>query len=124
MRTIVLGSLVLVFTTRVLLLTDFLPKKLEFTGKEQKYKALAEKIGKTPVLFTGSFQSTSLYNYFTGNESSTLGSLNVKKTQFDIWKREQNYFGKRVFVEKPNTPRSQKIIDENINGLYIKVTDQ
>ena len=27
-------------------------QKLEFTGKEQKYKALAEKIGKTPVLFT------------------------------------------------------------------------
>ena len=122
-RTIVLGSLVLVFTTRVLLLTDLLPKKLEFTGKEQKYKALAEKIGKTPVLFTGSFQSTSLYNYFTGNESSTLGSLNVKKTQFDIWQREQNYFGKRVFVEKPNTPRSQKIIDENninFNGFYVE----
>mgnify|MGYP000001544713 FL=1 len=122
-RTIVLGSLVLVFTTRVLLLTDLLPKKLEFTGKEQKYKALAEKIGKTPVLFTGSFQSTSLYNYFTGNESSTLGSLNVKKTQFDIWQREQNYFGKRVFIEKPNTPRSQKIIDENninFNGFYVE----
>ena len=100
-----------------------LPKKLELTGKEQKYKALAEKIGKTPVLFTGSFQSTSLYNYFTGNESSTLGSLNVKKTQFDIWQREQNYFGKRVFVEKPNTPRSQKIIDENninFNGFYVE----
>ena len=122
-RTIVFGSLVLVFTTRVLLLTDLLPKKLEFTGKEQKYKALAEKIGKTRVLFTGSFQSTSLYNYFTGNESSTLGSLNVKKTQFDIWQREQNYFGKRVFVEKPNTPRSQKIIDENninFNGFYVE----
>lgn len=122
-RTIVLGSLVLVFTTRVLLLTDILPKKLEFTGKKQKYKTLAEKIGKTPVLFTGSFQSTSLYNYFTGNESSTLGSLNVKKTQFDIWQREQNYFGKRVFVEKPNTPRSQKIIDENninFNGFYVE----
>lgn len=122
-RTIVLGSLVLVFTTRVLLLTDLLPKKLEFTGKEQKYKALAEKIGEIPVLFTGSFQSTSLYNYFTGNESSTLGSLNVKKTQFDIWQREQNYFGKRVFVEKPNTPRSQKVIDENninFNGFYVE----
>lgn len=122
-HTIVLGSLVLVFTTRVLLLTDVLPKKLEFTGKEKKYKALAEKIGETPVLFTGSFQSTSLYNYFTGNESSTLGSLNVKKTQFDIWQREQNYFGKRVFVEKPNTPRSQKIIDENninFNGFYVE----
>lgn len=122
-RTTVFGSLVLVFTTRVLLLTDLLPKKLEFTGKEQKYKALTEKIGKTPVLFTGSFQSTSLYNYFTGNESSTLGSLNVKKTQFDIWQREQNYFGKRVFIEKPNTPRSQKIIDENninFNGFYVE----
>ncbi len=47
----------------------------------------------------------------------------MKKTQFDIWQREQNYFGKRVFVEKPNTPRSQKIIDENninFNGFYVE----
>ena len=94
MCTIVLGSLVLVFTTRVLLLTDLLPKKLEFTGKEQKYKALVEKIGK--LLFYLLVHSNDfIVQLFTGNESSTLGSLNVKK-QFDIWQREQNYFGKRV----------------------------
>ena len=29
-----------------------------------------------------------------------LGSLNVKKHTIDIWQRRQNYFGKRVFVEK------------------------
>ena len=54
-------------------------QKLEFTGKEQKYKALAEKKRKTSCFIYRFIQSTSLYNYFTGNESSTLGFLNVKK---------------------------------------------
>ena len=122
-RTYVLGSIFLVFLARVVILTNLLPKTLEFTGKKQKYEALAKKIGKTPVLFTGSFQSTSLYNYFTGNESSTLGSLNVKKTQFDIWQREQNYFGKRVFVEKPESPKAIKLLDKeqiSFNGFYVE----
>lgn len=119
----VLGSLLLVFIARILILLPIFSDTFKFSGKEEKYVALQKKIGNVPVIFTGSFQPPSLYNYFTGNEATTLGSLNVRKTQYDIWQREQDYFGKKVFVEKKDTRKSVDVVAEEdycFTGFFLE----
>ncbi len=56
-----------------------------------------------PVLFTGSFQTPSLYWFNKGNETTALSSVYNRRTQFDIWQFDRKYHGKPVCVlEQPN----------------------
>ena len=100
-------SLLLIVVARVMLLTDLLPDRLAFHGKEDKYKALEQVAGKAPVIFTGSIQMPSLYRYFTGGESHLASSLTTRRTQFDLWKFDEAMIGQQVFVLGKMPGRSQ-----------------
>ena len=91
-------SLLLILLARLLVMTDLLPARLGFHGKEAKYVALKNIAGDHPVVFTGSFQNPSLYRYFTGGDAQVISSLYTRKTQFDVWKLDEAMHNKTVFV--------------------------
>lgn len=100
-------SLFLILFARVVLLTDWLPDRLGFHSKEDKYLALEQVAGTAPVVFTGSFQAPSLYRYFTEGESHLASSLSTRRTQYDLWKFDETMFRKQVFVLGSMPGRSQ-----------------
>jgi hypothetical protein len=91
-------SIALVFLARILLVTDLLPRRLDFYGKETWYKAIENIAGERPVIFTGSFQNPSNYHFFTGKEATVLSAVNSRRTQFDILQKELDYQGKPALV--------------------------
>ncbi|WP_163629560.1 glycosyltransferase family 39 protein [Paludibacter sp. 221] len=91
-------SILLIFIVRIILVTDLLPERLGFHGKEKRALAIEQVSGELPVVFTGSFQLPSTFQYFTGNEALLLSGVNSRQTQFDIWQQELKYQGKPVFI--------------------------
>jgi 4-amino-4-deoxy-L-arabinose transferase-like glycosyltransferase len=75
-RRIIMPSLVLVITCRLLLMTNNdITRLIAYNGKKEKYKFI-EKVAKDlPVVFIGSYQAPSLYHFFTGKEGIVLSSL-------------------------------------------------
>ena len=95
----ILPSILLIFCTRIALITDLLPDQLDFYGKKEKNVAIQTVAGRMPVVFADeSYQNPSSYRYFTGNESFVLSSLRSRLTQFDIWQRELAFQGQPVFI--------------------------
>lgn len=98
-RKFILPSLFILFIIRILLISNLqFVAELGFNGKEERYEYIKLKSGNLPVAFLGSFQGPSLYNYFTGEETFLISSLNTRQTQYDIWKNEMNYQNKKVFI--------------------------
>lgn len=115
------SSLILILLIRIFLMTNILPAKLEFSGKQAKYEAI-EKIAKsTPVIFTGSFQNSSLYHFFTKENTTVISSLYSRQTQFDIWQKDRQLQGKRVFLvgEYGNQTKEYRINNQVIKGFFI-----
>lgn len=97
---VILPSLVLVLTFRILLLTP-LADRFGYHGKEPYYRAIEEMAGDCPMVCRGSFQQPALYHYFTGKESTTLKCYYDRKTQYDLWQFDTAWIGKPVFVCGP-----------------------
>jgi len=95
----ILPSIILVFLTRIVFVTDWLPEHLDFYGKKEKSEAIRSVVGALPVVFADeSFQNPSTYRYFTGQESFVLSSIKSRRTQFDLWQNELAYQGQPVFI--------------------------
>jgi hypothetical protein len=107
-KNIIAPSLLLLLVVRVLLVTDILPQKFGFSGKAEKSEAIASVADNLPVVFTGSFQNPSNYNFFTGKEAVVLSGANSRATQFDIWQKELEYQNKPVFICREIEGRSQE----------------
>jgi hypothetical protein len=122
-RKFVLPSLVILFVIRILLISN-LPfvAELGFNGKEERYEFIELKSDDLPVVFLGSFQGPSLYNYFTGKESFVLSTLNSRLTQFDIWEKEKNFQNKPVFLAGYETTGS-RVFEEGKFKLTGYATD-
>lgn len=120
-RKFVTLSLILVFAMRILLVTELLPSSTELWGKEKKYKAIGKIAGDKPVIFGGSFQEPSLYNFFTGKPASVISSINIRQTQFNIWKFDHKWAGKIVFVPILFEGKSQKfrVDNQEIIGFFV-----
>jgi hypothetical protein len=109
----ILPSIALVYLARILLVADVLPKRLDFYGKDKRYRAIETVAGEMPVIFTGSFQNPSNYHFFTGKESTVLSAVNTRRTQFDILQKELDYQGKPALVCAAIPGKSQEYnIDE------------
>jgi hypothetical protein len=100
-------SILLLLLTRVLLITDWLPASLSFSGKEEASRRIERIAGDRPVVFTGSFQNPSNYHFHTKKESFTLSSATGRRTQYDLWEKELSFEGQPVFVCQENSVRSQ-----------------
>lgn len=108
-RKFILPSLVLIFLARIVLVTNLLPERFGFNGKEAEYIAAGKIAGDLPVVYSGSFQGASLYHFFTGKPSFVLSSVTRRKTQFDFWQLECEYQNKPVVILNGNMPGHQEI---------------
>ncbi len=115
---VILPSLLLVLTLRILLLTP-LADRFGYHGKEPHYRAIEQVAGDRPVVSRGSFQQPALYHYFTGKESSTLQCYYDRMTQYDLWQFDKEWIGKPVFVCSPVNGRSEtyQVGDVEIEGF-------
>ena len=104
----VVYSLLLLLAARILLVSPLLPDNTDFSGKEKRMQAIASVASNCPVVFTGSFQNPSVYSFFTGKESTVISSLQSRQTQFDLWRKDLDMKGKRVFVAMEATGLSKK----------------
>lgn len=109
----ILPSLILVVCVRIVFITDWLPERLDFYGKKDKSNAIETIAGNLPVIFTGSFQNPSNYQFFTGKESFVLSAVDSRRTQYDIWQKELDYQGKPVFICQYKDGKSKEY---QING--------
>ena len=71
---------------------------LNVLGDREKFAVIHEYCGHTPVLFVGSFQDPSLYHFYTGEKTSSIGPCYIRRTQFDIWQFDKEFQGKPAYV--------------------------
>jgi len=103
----ILPSFVLILLVRILLFTNLsLMNKLGMNGKREKYEFIESVSKELPVAFLSSFQSPSMFSYFTGKEAFPVSTLNTRQTQYDIWQFEKNYLNKPVFIVNSHSSRS------------------
>ncbi len=106
-RRIILPSIALVIAGRILLMSsNDISRLTGYSGKKEKYKFIETVAKDLPVVFLGSYQSPSLYHFFTGKEGIVLSSLFSRQTQFDIWQFEKKYHNKTVFISSVTDKRS------------------
>jgi hypothetical protein len=118
-----LPSILLLFTARIMLVSDLsFVKNLGFNGKEAKFKYIESVAKDLPVVFPGSFQRPSLYSFFTGREGMAINILSSRKTEFDIWQFEKKYNNKPAFVCGVAKGRS-RLYEENGIRFYGYATD-
>jgi hypothetical protein len=98
-RLVLLPSLLIIFLIRVLLVLNLQEgQSLGFSGKKGKFIFIESIAKDLPVVFQGSFQSPSLYAFFTGKEGIAISSLYSRKTEFDIWQLEKKYHNRPAFI--------------------------
>ena len=71
---------------------------LNVLGDRKKFAVIHEYCGHTPVVFVGSFQDPSLYQFYTGEKTSLIGPCYIRRTQFDIWQFDKEFQGKPAYV--------------------------
>jgi 4-amino-4-deoxy-L-arabinose transferase-like glycosyltransferase len=99
LRKTALPTVFILLIGRVLFLTDLpFAVRLGFAGKEDEIRNIEAEAKDLPVLFSGTYQYSSLYMFFTGKEAFTISSLYSRLTQFDIWQPERKYNNRKVFV--------------------------
>lgn len=113
----VFGSLALLLIARTLLIAGLMPEKTQLSGKEKKFLAIQKVARNKPVIFTGSYQNPSLYSFFTGNPSTVKSSLYSRKTQFDLWKFDEQWVGKPVFI---STSLDSISVKTNVDGQMVE----
>lgn len=120
-RKFVGASLILILLARILLMTDLLPSKLELCGKRERIEFIEKIAQGSPVVFTGSFQAASLYHFFTGKPTSSIGNLFSRQTQFDIWRNDRQFSGKRVFLvcDWGHLTKEYKFNNGVVKGFFI-----
>ena len=113
-------TLVLLLAVRILLVSPWLPDNTDFSGKEKRNLAIESIAGDCPVVFTGSFQNPSVYSFFTGQDATVISSLQSRQTQFDLWRKELQMKGKRVFVAVEANGLSKKytIHGQEFEGFF------
>lgn len=114
----VLGSLVLILLARIALFYPPLALKFGF-NEEDKFTAIESVAGDMPVIFSSSFQTPSLYTFFTDKPSTTISSIYNRRTQFDVWQFEREFEGKPVFIcaEVEGLSRKYDVNGQNFDGF-------
>jgi hypothetical protein len=97
-------TLLLILMIRILLVVDYLPEKYSRALKLDLYgwKEFSEKVSKIaqdrPVVFIGSYQNPSTYNFYTGKEAFSFNNALYRSNQYDIEGIEKQLQGKEALV--------------------------
>lgn len=108
-------TLVILLIGRVLIAENkYVANICGFEKKWPRGQLISKAAGNLPVLFHGSFQEASKYQYFTSKNAFTLSSMEGRYTQFDIWQLEKLYHNKPVFICDSVFGHSKKISNGEI----------
>lgn len=95
-------SLALILTIRVYFIHDFLPgynfSTFQVHGQRKWVEALHDKAGDRPVVFTNSYQKSSVYSFYSGEMSVSHNNTMGRPNQFSLWPIEMNLQGKDVLL--------------------------
>lgn len=100
LRLIALVSLLLIIAGRLYLAVDIGPDnstKGRFHNNKTVAKALAEKTGDRPVIFSNSYQRASLFWFYSGKPSHSHNPYWDRRNNYDFWPTESNLLGKKIF---------------------------
>lgn len=100
LRLIALASLLLIIAGRLYLAVDIGPDnstKGRFHNNKVVAKALAEKTGDLPVVFSNSYQRASLFWFYSGKPSHSHNPYWDRRNNYDFWPTESNLIGKSIF---------------------------
>jgi hypothetical protein len=112
---IVFPTLFLLLVFRIFLATNLpLVISLDINGKEEKFKSIDSVANNMPVVFSSSYQSPSLFTFFTGKVSFPVSCLDTRQTQYDIWQLEKNWQHKPAFIATTREGRSKVFEKEKI----------
>lgn len=118
-------TLFLIMLARVVLAIPIPFLDLPFYGHREWATALQHIAGDRPVVFMDSYQKPSLYSFYTGKPASTLNSMDYRKNQFDIWKKEIAFHNQTcVLVSTPEDPYAQAYQLPSGQTIYLHVTRQ
>jgi len=107
-RRIILPSILLVLAGRIVLINNNdISRLVGYNGKKEKYEFIESVAKDLPVVFVGSYQPPSLYQFFTGREAIVLSSPYSRLTQFDVWQFEKQWHNKPVFVSSVTDTRTK-----------------
>lgn len=125
-RKYVAFSLILIVIARILLVTN-VSKKVGYEDREPLYRAMEKLAGNAPVVFNSSFQDASSYEFYTGKPATTIGAMENRQTQYDLWQREQNMLEKKAFVilengmeGLENNPFHKYKIGNDFQGFFVE----
>lgn len=96
----------LIVVARLALAVDFLPVafvKKDYHDYRKKMLEIQAVTGDLPVVFSNSYQTPSMYAFYTGKSAHSLNEFHYRKTQYDLWDFEEQLHGKRV-VYIPHWP--------------------
>lgn len=123
-RKVITPSLLLILLARVFLIADILPLRTEWHGDRQRVADLEAIAGDRPVVFLSGFQLSSKYRFYTDKEAHTMGALNYRNTQYDIWNFDESYRGKLVIIDLRN---DTSVVAPTVSGesvFYLKEVEQ
>ncbi len=108
-------SVALLVLARLALLADFVPASvrhfIEPLSNKQMVRQVQSQIKASHpnVLFMNSYQSASLYNFYTGKNTTSLNNYYGRNNQFHFWDYESEFIGKPVTIccnyEVPNSTK-------------------
>lgn len=112
-----------IFLGRSAFMFDYLPVsflKKEYHNNRRNAEEIGAIAGLRPVVFTNSYQDPSEYTFYTGKFATSLNNLNYRRTQYDIWKFEEQIHGKEVLYV-PHFINS--FIRKNFNSVRLSSGD-
>ena len=101
LRIVAFISLLLIIAGRIYLVIDIGPDnstKGRFHNNKAWAKAVAEKTGDLPVVFTNSYQRASLFWFYSGKQSHSHNPYWDRRNNYNFWPTEANLLGKKVFL--------------------------
>lgn len=118
-------SLLLIVGARIVLLTD-LSEIFGYKDRGIQYRQIEAVAGNTPVVFNVSFQDACAYEFYTKKVATTISSMENRQTQYDLWQKEQEMLGKKVFIvlgkddgRLKHLASHQYNINEHYSGVFV-----
>jgi hypothetical protein len=86
---------------RSILFFDYLPESLT-RDLNHNWEDWAEEIKEMsdcrPVVFLNDLQEAARYEFYTGDKTLCVGNIYDRRSQYDLWPKDDRFFGKDVFV--------------------------
>jgi hypothetical protein len=95
-------TLLLVFTGRVIMMTDLPPAwwivKDEFHENKNFVKQVQTRAKDKPAVFLDTYQKPSKYWFYSGDSAFALNTTTYRRNNYNFWPIEENYIGRAAYV--------------------------